>query len=210
MKSAAFFLFSAGLILSLNAAQAQKPVGSDELETVFSWMSGRFSSEKQAAADSAFFSITLKMRPVWKETRTEKWLYVEQAMAGKPPYRQRMYRLRLTGDTALESTVFELPGPSRFAGAAEKPEMLSGLTADSLLLRPGCAIVLRPKGDRLFSGSTPGRQCLSSLRGASYATSEVEVGPAGLLSWDRGWDVSGRQVWGAVKGGYRFDKLGGW
>jgi CpeT protein len=27
-----------------------------------------------------------------------------------------------------------------------------------------------------------------------------------LLSWDRGWDVNGKQVWGAEKGGYIFVK----
>jgi hypothetical protein len=29
----------------------------------------------------------------------------------------------------------------------------------------------------------------------------------GMESWDQGWDAEGQQVWGATKGGYRFDKI---
>jgi hypothetical protein len=44
------------------------------------------------------------------------------------------------------------------------------------------------------------------LRGASYATSEVVITDEQLLSWDRGWDANGKQVWGAETGGYIFVK----
>jgi len=61
-------------------------------------------------------------------------------------------------------------------------------------------------GDERFEGSTRGDGCASSLAGASYATSEVVVTPGRLLSWDRGWDASGEQAWGATGGGYEFVK----
>jgi hypothetical protein len=47
-----------------------------------------------------------------------------------------------------------------------------------------------------------------TLRGAAYATSEVVIEPAILVSWDRGWNAAGEQVWGATKGGYEFVKRG--
>jgi hypothetical protein len=28
-----------------------------------------------------------------------------------------------------------------------------------------------------------------------------------MTSWDRGYDAQGSQVWGAVEGGYIFDKI---
>ena len=63
---------------------------------------------------------------------------------------------------------------------------------------------------KAFSGSTPGKQCLSSLRGATYATSKVTVGKKGIISWDQGWDAMDKQVWGAKKGGYDFVKKENW
>jgi hypothetical protein len=32
------------------------------------------------------------------------------------------------------------------------------------------------------------------------------VGPNGMVSWDRGYNDAGQQVWGAEKGGYEFVK----
>ena len=64
---------------------------------------------------------------------------------------------------------------------------------------------MRPAGDG-FEGSTNGKQCPSNLRGAAYATSVVTIRPDGMLSWDRGFDDKGQQVWGATKAGYQFKK----
>lgn len=44
----------------------------------------------------------------------------------------------------------------------------------------------------------------STLMRASYATSEVELRANGFTSWDRGFDASGRQVWGATAGPHQF------
>ncbi|MBK8230937.1 MAG: hypothetical protein IT349_04755 [Candidatus Eisenbacteria bacterium] len=55
-----------------------------------------------------------------------------------------------------------------------------------------------------YAGSTIGLDCESDLRGAAYATSEVSITKGGIVSWDRGFDASGVQVWGAERGGYRF------
>jgi hypothetical protein len=34
----------------------------------------------------------------------------------------------------------------------------------------------------------------------------VKVNPEGLTTWDRGFDASGKQVWGSVKGAYEFKR----
>ena len=57
-----------------------------------------------------------------------------------------------------------------------------------------------------YVGATQGQGCISTLRGAAYATSEVEISESVLVSWDRGWDNSGEQAWGATAGGYEFVK----
>jgi len=36
---------------------------------------------------------------------------------------------------------------------------------------------------------------------------EVVITETQMVSWDRGFDAGGKQVWGAEKGGYVFKKL---
>lgn len=181
------------------------------------WMDGSFSSQEQASADSNYFDIRLHMVRLWPEVSSAIYLYVEQARADKmdTPYRQRVYRITQVDDTTLQSEVFTLPDPLRFAGAWKAMDptdslspygRLSRLRPDSLIPREGCAIILYPSGDTAFVGSTVGKKCSSDLRGAAYATSEVIIGKDYLYSWDRGFDSDGNQVWGATGGGYWFRK----
>ena len=191
------------------SAQDYVKLDKSDLETLRNRMTGEFSSEQQVKDDSSYFHIILKMTPIWPNRKDGYWLYVEQAMAsaqGKP-YRQRIYHLFQQDDLTLVSKVYEMPSPLQYAGAADDPAKLSGLTVDSLIDRKGCAIFLHKDRNGYFSGSTPGKECLSSLRGAAYATSEVVIQPEQMISWDRGWNASGKQVWGAVKGGYAFVRI---
>ncbi len=178
------------------------------LHELVSYMSGAFDSAEQAATDRDYFNIHLHMVPIWSERDDGKWLYVEQAMAERldKPYRQRVYRVSAVGGDLYKSEVFELPGnPLDFAGYWQTPAAFSALSPESLVPREGCAITLKDTG-KGFVGGTHEQDCASSLRGAAYATSEVSLGPQTLISWDRGFDANGVQVWGATKGGYVFRK----
>ena len=72
--------------------------------------------------------------------------------------------------------------------------------------REGCAVYLNKQKDGSFKGSTKNDECKSDFRGASYATSKVEMKEGSLISWDQGFDEENKQVWGAEKGGYVFKK----
>jgi hypothetical protein len=198
---------AAAALLLVSACSALTPAPSD-LDVLAGWMSGSFSSAAQAAADKDYRDIRLHMAPIWTTRTDGRWLYVEQAVAEKldRPYRQRVYRVHEDGDE-LVSDVYELPGdPLRFAGAWSNPLLLQDVGPEQLEPRTGCSIRLRRQPDGSFAGSTDGRSCPSDLRGASYATSEVVITAAMLTSWDRGFDASGKQVWGAEKGPYQFAK----
>lgn len=208
MKKISFLLLFSFPVL----AGAQAKLKATDLQELQTRMTGSFSSEAQHRRDTAnYFHIRLEMRPIWTELSDGYWLYVEQAeiRALDKPYRQRIYRLSLSGDTVLVSQVFELPNPLRFAGAWKNPALLQTLRPDSLLSREGCAIYLTRDANGDFHGSTPGDACKSSLRGASYATSEAHIYPDRLETWDRGWNAEGKQVWGAVQGGYVFQRRRG-
>lgn len=197
------------LVIGFFAGNAQsEKVKSKDLVKLVKIMAGEFSSEKQSIADTDYYHIKLRMKPMWQDSKDGYWLYVEQAMssAEQRPYRQRVYHVYKQDDTTIVSKVYELKTPKNYIGSWQDASKLVPLTLDSLVDRQGCSIYLHKHG-KTFTGSTPGSDCLSSLRGATYATSEVTVCDDKLISWDRGWDKAGKQMWGAEKGGYVFDRI---
>jgi len=191
-----------------------------QLENIYgaltSYMTGSFSSEAQSKIDSNFYDIRLHMTPIKMGQEIGYWLYVEQAMGTMQdkPYRQRLYQVVEITTGKYESRVYEFENPLQYAGAWKDISKLDSLTFEKLTQREGCTISLQYKDqiidgkyENLFIGATGATSCSSSLRGASYATSEVVISSNKLVSWDRGWDIDGKQVWGAVKSGYAFDKI---
>ncbi|MBX9736982.1 MAG: chromophore lyase CpcT/CpeT [Phycisphaerales bacterium] len=214
-STAALVLATIGALMTLGGCARSDQ---QNISDVRSNLVGSFDSSAQAAADpAAYFAITLHMAEVWPQRTDGPWIYVEQAMAdmADKPYRQRVYRLSAVpgGQGRVKSEVFELPGTmdevqKNYAGAWKLPEPLKGLTPDKLVSRDGCAITLeRDDKTGAWIGSTDGNSCKSTLRGASYATSEVTMTQTMLQTWDRGFDASGKQVWGADKGPYIFLKV---
>lgn len=195
-------------ILVISGCQEATFVKDPELQKLGTWMTGSFSSQEQAEADSNFYDIRLEMVRIWEDREDAIWLYVEQAAATAldRPYRQRVYRLTRNDDLTFESAVFTFDEPLRFAGAWKDDLPLYQLTPDSLSERSGCAIVLESENGA-FVGSTVDKNCGSQLRGASYATSRVRIEEKVLTSWDRGFDSNDKQVWGARSGPYVFKKL---
>lgn len=200
---------SAGCSLAPKPVEEPKPAPRPSgVAEVAGHLIGSFSSEAQSKADAEFFDVRLNMAPIWASRTDGPWIYVEQAMATTldKPYRQRIYQLIDRGDGSVESFVYELPNPQARVGGWSDPSRFDADSPDSLVPRAGCSIVLRKVGD-VWKGSTNERDCESSLRGASYATSEVTLRADGLDSWDRGFDAEGKQVWGAKKGAYQFRRV---
>ena len=81
--------------------------------------------------------------------------------------------------------------PSRASGASHKIYERCAIGGGVMLARYREGVTLAPR---------------ESARGASYATSEVELREERITSWDRGYDGEGLQVWGATEGPYRFDR----
>jgi CpeT protein len=204
--SKVFLILFAFLCLNLTGFGQQ--INNSDLKKLLKIMAGEFNSEEQSKTDSSFFHIKLRMKPIWKKSKDGYWLYVEQSLASAQdkPYRQRVYHVYIQDDSTIVSKVYEIRNATKYTGGWKNVELLKPLRIDSLIDRQGCGIFLHKKSDSIFGGSTPGRECLSSLRGATYATSEVVVSKDVIISWDRGWDLNDKQVWGAVKSGYIFRK----
>jgi len=218
MVARGFRRFTAILVLSALVTGCQSlgrsaapPAAPTDVAELAALLTGSFSSATQHAADPENYrNIALHTAPIWTGRSDGPWLYVEQALAGRPerPYRQRVYQLAASTGGTVESRVFMLPGdPLEWAGAWREPQRLDALSPDALESRTGCTVVLRRRADGVFTGGTVGTGCASELAGASYATSDVEITARRLVTWDRGFASDGQQVWGATTGGYIFERL---
>jgi len=173
------------------------------------WMTGDFDSYEQSQQQPAYYNITLRMKRIWPDKADGYWMYIEQAMAGSTPYRQRVYRVVMADETTVGSEVYEFLNPSDEAGAVgawADPDPLGDLTPDDFELRDGCTVYMTRQDIDTFIGGTEGKDCESDLNGATYATSEVTLTIDQMRSWDRGYNADDQQVWGATAGPYIFDK----
>lgn len=179
----------------------------DKTALLIRWMTGSFSSAEQASMDKDYYNIVLHMYPIWIEREDGHWLYVEQAVSEMQhkPYRQRVYHVFKNG-TKYESHVYELPNADLFVGKWRGGTEWDNINPPDLIKREGCEVLLSWNGQR-FTGSTGPNTCMSTLRGASFATSEVLISEERIESWDRGYDAKNNQVWGAEKGAYIFKRL---
>ncbi len=208
-------LMLTALVMGCQTPQASttsesQPRCTNTLARLVECMAGTFSSSAQSQSDpDNYFEIRLVVTPIWIDRSDAHWLYIEQAAAESldRPYRQRVYRITQQPDGTFQSDIYTLPGnPFTYAGAWRGPGPLMNMSPTDLELPERCSIVLELVGPDELIGSTIGDGCVSTLRGASYATSEVRITPNTQESWDRGFDVAGNQVWGAVPGPYIFQR----
>ncbi len=194
----------AGLLWCMGAsAQNTKP----SLDLLKRYMIGSYTSAAQAVRDTSYLNIELEMARIWLKEKDGIWLYVEQATAAKKdkPYRQRIYHLQQQDDSTFISTVCNLDSMHLFVGAYKDVARFSAIKPTDVKPLEGCALVLHWRDGR-FVGSTHENDCKNAWGKATYATSVVSIGPDGMVSWDRGYDDTHTQVWGAEKGGYEFVK----
>jgi hypothetical protein len=123
------------------------------------------------------------------------------------PYRQRIYKVEKIDDLQFVSHIYTMNSAERFIGKNSNDAVFKEVSPDSLQRKDGCEVYLTfdPEKNQ-FKGSTGDKTCPSDLRGASYASSIVTINDEGMVSWDQGFNKEGKQVWGAVKGGYIFRK----
>lgn len=194
------------LLLAGFCGFAQNAKKDNAAEELFTMMKGSYTSEKQSKADEDYYNISLKMVPIWKDKGY--YLYVEQALADKPdkPYRVRIYHL-VERNGLIISEIYTLKNEKEWIGKGENPDAFDKLSLSEVELKQGCEVILKKTGQKQYEGATGDKTCPSELRGAAYANSKVTITEGKLVSWDQGFDHSGKQVWGAEKGGYIFEKL---
>lgn len=182
-------------------------IQNNKLDELYSVMQGSFSSEIQSQVDSTYYNIALHMYPIWENKG--HYLYVEQAFNSRQnkPYRQRIYKLNKLTDSTFTSEIFTLKNDSIWIGKWKTPKAFDSISTKDITIKLGCEVVLKRLSKNHYQGKTGDTTCISTMRGASFARSEVEILSDKIISWDRGFDSEGNYVWGAEKAGYIFNKL---
>ena len=180
------------------------------VEEVAALLAGTFDSEAQAEANPGGFRAVRLVSVRVPKSRLGSGapvLYIEQALVSTPdkPYRQRFLRIEETADGGVVSRVFEPKEALAVSGKWRDPSDLALYGPGDVVERIGCAVRLkRTVGG--WEGGTEGTNCPSALSGARYATSRVRIAAGRMESWDRGYDLEDRQVWGAKEGPYVFER----
>jgi|GEM_PF-355717 len=194
---------------SVEGTVSKKPSPKSDFEQLCHWMKGTFYDVVPASENTGQDTMNLKMYPIWEDKEEEVyWMYVEQALSSKKekPNHQYIYRIEQKDSTTFVSSTYTLAEPEKYIGSWTKPKLYDDLSMDAILIQEGCEVILKKEGN-MYIGETSEGTCLSTMRGATYTTSEITVTKDGIISWDRGFNKEGKQVWGAEKGGYIFDKV---
>jgi hypothetical protein len=202
------------LVAIIAAAVAAQGSGrSADLEEYAATVTGRFSSAGQASADKRYDVAEAEVVRIWRGRTDGVWLYQEQAIlggAGAPPgaskdkpYFQRIGHVYVTPDGSLRRDNYVLKEPARFVGLGRRRGLLEPRQED--LGAPGCHNVVERVGQGHFVSRTEG--CPNRYKGAAMMKSIAISTPERLVNWDRGFDSTGKLVWGPEAGGYMFERV---
>ena len=205
MNLLAVMLGAAGLCAGctpgvVGAPEELPPFSAGSLECA-RWMVGSFADDEQACR--------LHQARIWDERTDGLWFYSELE-AGTSPGRtvqQSILRLNDDLDGGLLIACYRLPGVGAdYLGDWRNPSAFNRVDPGMLKPMEGCSIHLEPV-DGGYAGSTRGERCTSTLPGSSYQTTRLELGPAGITMWLRGFDGEGSQVFGPGRPGWTLERV---
>jgi hypothetical protein len=173
---------------------------------------GSFSSAEQSAQDARYDVAEAEVVRIWAERSDGLWFYQEQAIVGGKgaptpafkdrPYFQRVAHVYRLADGELRRDNYLLKDPGRFVGLGRRAGVAAPMQQD--LGPAGCHNLIQRVARGHFISRTDG--CRNGYKGAATMSSIAISTPERYINWDRGFDASGKLVWGPEAGGYVFDR----
>ncbi len=183
-----------------------------QTEEIAALLEGKMDTSAQAIANPKAPNVrmtTCRVRVTDAEVKDQAiFLYQEQALTQDlaKPYRQRFLKiLSNRSSQSVESLSFKPDHPTAWSGFCDKPAQERILSAQDLG-NPVCRVFLQRSPDG-YVGHTPSNGCPANVRGAVRITNQIELGPAGMNTWDRGFNAQGKQVWGAKSESYQYRRI---
>lgn len=191
---------------------------STDLQILAAYLTGIFENREQAAAEPTWYvPLRVWQHPVKLFTEDSVTLFAEQAnvIQLEHPYRQRLLRLQPspTDSSSLQVQYYSFKNPERFKGAGQNPDLLELLTSEQIELLPGCILKVRVEklayGDRFIAIAPSEARCYFQYNGERRQVAlGFEIDANEYLTHDKGIDPeTGRAIWGAVMGPYRYQKI---
>jgi hypothetical protein len=175
------------------------------VEAVAQHLIGVMDTSAQAERIDDMPNVRMTTCNVTVESRTERFLYQEQALNRTldRPYRQRFLSLTLTDEgQSVESKAYEPTTLEPWIGLCQKPER-DRLISPTQINAVECSVFLAP-WHNVYIGHTQSGGCPADFRGATTITNIVVLHGAGMDTWDRGFNAQGQQIWGARDRPYQF------
>lgn len=191
---------------------------SPELIALAQYLAGEFDNEQQASSEPAWYvHLRLWQRPVSLFTDDSLTLFAEQAniVSLDQPYRPRLMRLQDCREpNGLLQVQYYMPkNPAALRGAGRNPAILNALKPEQFELLPGCRLAvtnqqLAPNSYHFSATLPPDAHCCFSFKGETKQVSlGFEARQEEFLSYDKGIDpTTGKALWGAILGPFRFCK----
>ncbi|MBM0740264.1 chromophore lyase CpcT/CpeT [Phormidium sp. CLA17] len=181
-----------------------------QAEEVAALLVGKMDTSAQAIANPKAPNVQMTTCRIGLVAQAEPqsiFLYQEQAMSTSldKPYRQRFLEISPSSlSQSVRSRSFKPTDPTRWAGLCDRTSDSIERTVNlSDLGTPVCNVFLKQVGTG-YMGNTPVDGCPAKVRGAVRITNHIELAPASMNTWDRGFDAQGKQVWGAKTEAYHF------
>lgn len=193
----------------------------DWVHQVAQLLIGVYENQQQASQEPVWY---VHLRAWWRLVpQGRQWfepsdvlLFAEQAAVINldRPYRQRVMRLMPQADRVI-AQFYQFKSVESVVGGGADPDRLTAIQVNDLIELPHCVLDVTSLAiDRFSAVPRLGDRCQFSYpdgQGRSK-TGQVElgfeVGPDYLHSYDKGIDPeSGRVLWGAMMGPYRYQKV---
>jgi hypothetical protein len=148
---------------------------------------------------------TCRVQLVNAKKQNSIFLYQEQAIVPdlNQPYRQRFLEiLPHPLSQTVRSLAYKPTNPSALINFCDRPTAKRKVLLQEIG-NPICSVFLKRSGSA-YVGVTPTDGCPANVRGAVRITNRIVLQQTGMDTWDRGFDASGKQVWGAQRDSYQF------
>lgn len=189
----------------------------DDLQYLWTLLSGEFSNQPQAIAEPVHFvQLRLWQRALLLFGHDRPCLFLEQANALQldRPYRQRLLCLEADFSGQLSAQFYQFKNAAAVLGAGQDPDRLRSLTPEDVQLLESCRLAVEQTSRGGYNAQLPaGCRCRFWTDGIERQVSlgfEVwsESDRVNFHSFDRGIDPeTGRSLWGALMGPYEFTKV---
>lgn len=180
---------------------------------------GAWSSEAQSA-DPAYdnvYSETIRIFPGREDGAwllQQNWIigtspdpgWTRDDMANTAPYFQVVIQIRDIGGGEVHTTTWRLADDDARAATRQiSPHAIDGLSrfTEDMLGEVACMGRMQRIADGFWEGAAT---CPNGYKGGVKVDSRSIRTPDTYVNWDRGFDASGKHIWGPASGGYIFKR----